>query len=223
MNTILAPDLETLARPSRVPSTTPAAQRDVTTRREGAASIELVVRLPDPWREPRVGGGRTEAAFRIVRYLGPLPGRTMLGEYGLDLLVDGPIRAVATRATIEVPTGITTHLALSCVLDQIRALFDAARSWAPGALYRLSIRTTRLGAAHLVEIEGSPDLEGRAFLPRELLERGAGEGPIPDAERPAAFGAAFSSSANPARVETSIRMSGAWTIRVRIESDSGRA
>ncbi len=221
MHTSAETHLEALARPEN--HRTAVGQQMATASRAHIDPIELVVRLPDSWREPRVGVSRMEPVFHVVRYSGPLPGTAMLGDYSLDRLAEGPIRSVIAQATRGARPGMTTHLALSCVRDQIRALFDAARSWAPGAVYRLSVRTDRVGTIQSLEIEGSPDLEGRAFLPRELLELGAEDGPIVDARRPPVFAATLSDSSSPAQVETSILTSGAWTIRVRIEHDPRRA
>jgi len=140
----------------------------------------------------------------------------MLGDFDLARLVDGPIAAALRSMAVGISTGLGRYLALASALDQIRVLLDAARSWVPGALYRLSLRAARSGSVHEIEIEGTSDLEVRTFLPLEMIERG-------DRERHAGrlvsptLCAAFEDGAIPCRSETTIERSGAWSIRVRFE------
>jgi hypothetical protein len=179
-------------------------------------TTELVIRLPDRWRDPRASEWSSESAFRVVRYIGSRPDPAMLGEYALNRLVEGPIRSIVSRLTGPIPAGITTYLSISCLIDQIRSLFDAARSWAPGGLYRLWFRAGPQGSAHWLEVGASPELGGRNFLPRELLERGDGLGELADRLGAPHLTLALGDPTSQCTVETVIDPSGAWSIRAQI-------
>lgn len=192
---------------------------DATSSTPRVETVELVLRLPDRWRETGRAAWASDSAFRVVRSLGPQWSDATLGDYEIASLVEGPIAAIVRRATGGMPAELPMFLTLSCVLDQIRNLLDAARSWAPGALYRVAIRVSPSPRSVRVEVDGSLNLEGRTFVPLELLERGADRGEPADDRRSGLLAAFVGGDASPGRIATKIAPSGSWRIEVELAHD----